>query len=67
METRKIDLEGVPEPIARGLEVLADMARKLSDGPAPGKAALSDLPVWSLGVIGKLTRDEIYDDDRDAR
>ena len=63
MENRILDLGGLPEPIARGLEVVAEMARKMTatqeDKPTD-KAP--DLPAWPLGVIGTLSREEIYSD-----
>jgi hypothetical protein len=63
MEHRTLDLEGLPEPIARGLEVVADMARKMAaareEKPSGEKP---DLPAWPLGVIGTVSREEIYSD-----
>lgn len=62
MDTRTVDLEGLPEPIARGLEVVAQMARKLARQPESTTDTASELPLWSLGAIGGLSREAIYDD-----
>ncbi len=63
MHTRTLDLGGIPEPIARGLEVVAEMARHTTQAPTKMGAIAPVLPVWPLGVVGDLTRAEIYDDD----
>ncbi len=62
MDTRTLDLGGLPEPIARGLEVVAEMARHMSHVSEPIDDAAPELPVWPLGVVGDLTRESIYDD-----
>jgi hypothetical protein len=64
MGMNSLNLEGIPEPIARGLEVVAEMARvmsKFQENPAKSDAIL-ELPSWPLGVIGELGREEIYND-----
>jgi len=63
MENRTLDLGGLPEPIARGLEVVAAMARQMAT-PQEEKPTglLPELPAWPLGVIGPLDREEIYSD-----
>ncbi len=61
MDTRTVDLGGLPEPIARGLEVVAQMARNMTPCPEPTAGTAPELPVWSLGVLGGLNREEIYD------
>lgn len=62
MDTRPVDLGGLPEPIARGLEVVAQMARNMARRPEPTAGTAPEFPVWSLGVIGDLSREEIYED-----
>jgi len=63
MESRTLDLGGLPEPIARGLEVVAEMARTMAPTPEEKPAGrLPELPEWPLGVIGPLGREEIYSD-----
>ena len=58
-----LNVEGLPEPIVRGLEVIVEMARKL----AGKKSSLPRREHVTLGVrkgtvYGTLTREEIYDD-----
>jgi hypothetical protein len=61
MENRTLDLAGLPEPIARGLEVVAEIARKIAATQAEKPTGqLPNLPTWPLGVIGTLDREEIY-------
>ena len=62
MEPRTLDLRGLPEPIARGLEVVAEMARKMVKRSKETGGTAPELPLWPLGVSGALGRDEIYDD-----
>jgi len=57
-----LDLAGLPEPVARGLEAVAEMARKMLREASGTSGLERELPVWRLGVIGPLTRDEIYDE-----
>ena len=59
MATRAIDLTGVPEPQAREIEeqVRYWQRQQRTNGATPPK-----LPVWKGHVLGKLTRDELYDD-----
>jgi hypothetical protein len=66
MATRAIDLKGIPEPVARGLEVVAEMARNLAS-PKPAKPKrrkrVKLTPVKGGRVLTPLTRNEIYADD----
>jgi hypothetical protein len=60
---KAINVEGLPEPIVRGLEIAVEMARKLAKERS---SALTRERV-KLGrrkgtVYGTLTREEIYDD-----
>jgi len=61
MET--VDVRGLPEPIVRGLEVVAQMARNLlgKSEKANGRERVK-LGVRKGTVYGKLTREEIYND-----
>lgn len=65
MPQQQISLDGIPEPVARAIEVVAKMARRLA---APDKRLpdedkpMSELPKWDGRVIGTLSRSEIYDD-----
>ena len=57
-----IDVSDLPEPVAKAL---AETVQHLREQLATRKAAPPPkLPVWSGAVIGELTREEIYDDDR---
>ena len=63
MAEHQISLDGIPAPVARAIEVVVQMTRRLTDnsknergGPAP------ELPRWEGRVIGKLSRRELYDD-----
>jgi hypothetical protein len=58
-----LNIEGLPEPIVRGLEVIVEMARKLAgkNTPPPRRERVK-LGVRKGMVYGKLTREEIYDD-----
>jgi hypothetical protein len=62
MGTRTLDLGGLPEPIARALEVVAEMARKMGGQQGGPSDKAPELPVWPLGVIGTLSREEMYRD-----
>ena len=58
-----LNVEGLPEPIVRGLEVIVEMARKLMGKKAsPPRRERIKLGVRKGTVYGKLTREEIYDD-----
>jgi hypothetical protein len=62
METRTLDLGGLPEPIARALEVVAEMARKIAGQQTGPAEKATELPELYLGAVGSLTREEIYGD-----
>ena len=57
-----IDVKDIPEPIARGLEIVAEMARKLTSTQAKGHSRIQ-LGVRNGTVYGTLSRKELYDDD----
>jgi hypothetical protein len=66
MATRTLDLKGIPEPVARGLEVVAEMARTLTRRKAvqPKHRKKVQLTLVKGGrVLTPLTREEIYTDD----
>jgi hypothetical protein len=58
-----LNVEGLPEPIVRGLEVIVEIACKLTGRkpPPPSRQRIA-LSVRKGTVYGKLTREEIYDD-----
>jgi len=60
-----IDVHDLPEPMARAIAETVETLRQRLQKKKEGRAHFS-LPNWSLGVKGKLTREEIYDylDDR---
>jgi hypothetical protein len=55
-----INVEGLPEPVARAVEAMVQALREQL--AKEQKKAPGELPVWAGTVIGSLTRDEIYDD-----
>jgi hypothetical protein len=58
----RLNVEGLPEPIVRGLEVIVEMARKLAGKKAPPpRRERVKLGVRRGTVYGTLTRKEIYD------
>jgi hypothetical protein len=58
-----LNVEALPEPIVRGLEVVVEIARKLTGRkPPPPCRRRITLGVRKGTVYGKLTREEIYDD-----
>ena len=64
MELEAIDVKDLPEPVARGLEVVAQMARTLSGQSAKGQKRRVELhPVKGGRVLTPLTREDIYADD----
>ena len=62
MTMRSVDLEGLPEPQARAIIAEVEFLRRVAAEKKAAKAPPPELPVWPLGVIGRLTREEIYDD-----
>jgi len=62
VESKVLNLEGIPEPIARALEVVAELARQMARRPKEQTRTAPELPVWTLGVIGPLDRDAVYDE-----
>jgi hypothetical protein len=63
MAQRAIDLKGIPEPIARGLEVLAEMARQLAGtDQKPQRRKPVKFASRKGKVLTPLTREAIYGD-----
>jgi hypothetical protein len=64
MGQRIIELDDLPAPIARGLEVVAAMARALAGkSPQGAKSAQSTKLLTRKGVVyGSLRREELYDE-----
>ncbi len=62
----KINVQGLPEPVARALANVVDTLRKQLSTPAqPDHQRTSQthmLPRWPGKVIGTLMREELYDD-----
>ncbi len=62
-----IDVSDLPEPFAQAVKAVAETFRRQLAvkgdelGEEPKKTPV-ELPLWPLGVIGNLTREEIYDD-----
>lgn len=64
MTSKTIDVTDLPEPIVRGLEVVAQMARTLSGQSPKGPTQRVELhPVKGGRVLTPLTREEIYAED----
>ncbi len=59
MET--IDVKDLPEPIARAIEEMINTLRQQFQ-PKKQQKQPAKLPVWEGKPLGKLTREEIYDD-----
>ena len=64
MARRIIELDDLPAPIARGLEVVAEMARVLAGKPSkPGKSPQpTKLSTRKGTVYGSLKREDMYDE-----
>ena len=64
MAQRIIELDDLPAPIARGLEVVAEMARVLAGKPAQREQneQPTQLSTRQGVVYGSLRREEIYDE-----
>jgi len=60
---QSINVEGLPEPIVRAVEVMVQALREqLTKEQKEETKEPPELPVWPGTVIGFLTREEIYDD-----
>jgi hypothetical protein len=56
-----IDVSDLPEPVARAIETIVQSLRQQPHMAAPKKEA-KELPRWQGQVIGKMSREEIYED-----
>jgi len=62
-----INVGGLPEPVVRALESMVETLRRqmtgqpVTTGPTTRNGQVV-LPRWPGKIIGKLTREEIYDD-----
>jgi hypothetical protein len=57
---QNIDVSDLPESVARAIEAVVQTLRQQLPQPAQKKRTV-DLPRWEGMVLGKLTREEIYD------
>lgn len=60
MSMRTIDLEGIPEEQAKAIE---EQVRYWREQAAKRAKPAVEIPRWKGKVIGRMTREEIYDDD----
>ena len=58
---KTIDVEDLPEPVAQAVASMVEAMRKQLQHQS-GKRRRVDLPVWPGKTIGRLTREEIYED-----
>lgn len=58
---RTVSLEGIPEPVARAIEMMAEAARNRERRKTQADRAPIELPVWHLGIQGKLRREDYYE------
>jgi hypothetical protein len=61
MSERQVSLEGIPEPLARAIEVMVQAARKLGTIRERNDRQRVELPVWNLGIKRPLRREDYYD------
>lgn len=63
---RTIDVSDLPEPYVQAVKAVVEtFRRQLAIQNKKGKQPIRppvELPRWRLGVIGDLSREEIYDD-----
>lgn len=61
-----IDVSDLPEPYVRAVKAVVEtFRRQLANRGEKGERPTGppvELPRWRLGVVGNLTREEIYDD-----
>ncbi len=61
-DIKTINVEGIPEPIARTLEAMVALLRAQRPERRTQDRHPNELPVHSGTTLGKLTREEIYGD-----
>jgi hypothetical protein len=60
---KHIDVHDLPEPVARAIQTTVEAVRQQLKQPGPAAPRpVKDLPRWEGTVLGRLTREEIYDD-----
>lgn len=59
--TKAINVEGLPQPVTYILELMVQTLKNQLDR-APLAQKKVDLPTWPGKPLGKMTRDEIYED-----
>jgi hypothetical protein len=59
-----IDVEGLPDEIVQALEQIVQALRERVGLGQEAPRRQVDLPVWPGTVLGRLTREEIYEDQR---
>lgn len=57
---QNIDVSDLPEPIARAIEAVVQTLRQQLPQPVQQEKTF-ELPRWEGQVLGKLTREEIYE------
>lgn len=62
MAERHISLEGLPDAMARTIEVMVQAARNLAASDRRKEMKHIELPVWNLGIKQPLRREDYYDD-----
>ncbi len=62
MTEKQISLEGLPDAMARAIEVMVQAARNLAANDRRKETKHIELPVWNLGVKQPLRREDYYDD-----
>ena len=60
---KAINVEGLPEPVAKTLEAMVQALQQQLRGRVEPRP-LVELPRWPGKVLGRLTREEIYADVR---
>ena len=59
-----LNVEGLPDEIVQALKRTVQAFRERADIRQEAPRRQGDLPVWPGTVLGRLTREEIYEDQR---
>lgn len=62
MAERQINVEGVPAPFIRAMEIIAEAGRKFASNGNTKEQKRVELPVWKLGVKHPIRREDFYDE-----
>ena len=62
MAEQQVSLEGLPEPVARAIEVAVRLCGTLTGNVGRERRPIAELPKWNLDVKGTLRCAEIYND-----